>query len=217
MSMSNYFEAEILKFGTGQANALGTAPTPWGRLYTATPTEAGTGGTLLTSTGYVPTDLTGEFAAPTSGEPSYTTHAGDISFGIVSTPSSGEITTLAIWDNATAGNMLYLAPLLGARVGFRGVASSEELLIASNTLANGTKVQVEAIPGLALPTGLAEGTRYYVVSSDADSIQLSATLGGSAINLTADGAGWVRVDYARDVQAGDEIIFRAGSIVIYQY
>jgi hypothetical protein len=39
----------------------------------------------------------------------------------------------------------------------------------------------------ALPTGLAEGTIYYVVSPTTDTFQLSATSGGAAVNVTAVG------------------------------
>lgn len=41
----------------------------------------------------------------------------------------------------------------------------------------------------AVPTGLALSTPYYVIVTDANTIQLSATLDGAAINLTAVGSG----------------------------
>ncbi len=43
------------------------------------------------------------------------------------------------------------------------------------------------VGGAGLPTGLTEGTVYFVVSSATDTFKLSATSGGSAINITTDG------------------------------
>jgi hypothetical protein len=49
---------------------------------------------------------------------------------------------------------------------------------------------------VTLPTGLSEGTIYYVVSSATNTFKVSATLGGSAVDITALGGGegyWQRV------------------------
>lgn len=46
------------------------------------------------------------------------------------------------------------------------------------------------VPGSVPPTGIVEGTRYFIVNKTANDFQLSATLGGAAINLTvANGVG----------------------------
>jgi hypothetical protein len=50
-------------------------------------------------------------------------------------------------------------------------------------------VVVWSVPGDPLPTGLSEGTIYYVVSATTDDLKLSLTSGGAAINITAIGAG----------------------------
>jgi hypothetical protein len=39
----------------------------------------------------------------------------------------------------------------------------------------------------SLPTGLTEGTVYFVVGATTDTFQVSATSGGSAVNITAIG------------------------------
>lgn len=54
--------------------------------------------------------------------------------------------------------------------------------------ANGTKVRVFNVGG-ALPAGLTAGTDYYVIGAAANTFQLSATLGGAAVNVTTDGTG----------------------------
>lgn len=43
-----------------------------------------------------------------------------------------------------------------------------------------------------LPGGLVEGTIYFVTNPTADTLQLSATEGGAAINLSTDGAGFIQ-------------------------
>jgi hypothetical protein len=43
-----------------------------------------------------------------------------------------------------------------------------------------------------LPAGVTEGTIYYVRDSTTDTFKLAATSGGSAIDLTVDGAGIVQ-------------------------
>lgn len=46
--------------------------------------------------------------------------------------------------------------------------------------------------GDALPTGLSEGTRYFVRDSATDSFKVSLTSGGTAIDLTTDGFGFAQ-------------------------
>lgn len=57
---------------------------------------------------------------------------------------------------------------------------------------NDNQVVVWASSGAALPTGVSEGTIYFVVNSTTDDFQLATTQGGSAINITAAGDGVVQ-------------------------
>jgi hypothetical protein len=59
-------------------------------------------------------------------------------------------------------------------------------------LANGNSVLVWPTIGAVLPTGVAEDTEYFVVGVTTDTFQLSLTLGGAAINITAIGDGDVQ-------------------------
>lgn len=54
-------------------------------------------------------------------------------------------------------------------------------------LANTDRVMVFNLFGGALPTGLTEGTIYFVVGSTTDTFQLSLTSGGAAVDITAAG------------------------------
>ena len=61
-------------------------------------------------------------------------------------------------------------------------------------MANGDRVMVFNVFAEALPTGLIEGVIYYVVGSATDSFQVSLTLGGAAVDITATGElFWQRV------------------------
>ncbi len=70
------------------------------------------------------------------------------------------------------------------------VTGSVERSIANNAKsANGRAVQVSNVGG-ALPAGLSAATNYFIVNdSSGTSFKLSATLGGSAIDLTTNGSG----------------------------
>jgi hypothetical protein len=45
---------------------------------------------------------------------------------------------------------------------------------------------------VALPTGISEGTVYYIVGAATDTFQLSLTSGGAAIDITAVGSGYAQ-------------------------
>ena len=101
-------------------------------------------------------------------------------------------------------------------------------------LASGDKVFVKAVSG-TMPTGLTVGT-YYVISSGLTStaFKLSTSSGGSAVNVTADGACWIdkavdltgatQAQFAIDGQtapfaltgdgttANDDVLFVCGSV-----
>jgi hypothetical protein len=101
MSKTDYLEHELLKWCTGQTNALGTAPTPYIGLFSASPTDAG-GGTEITTNGQSRQSGAGKFATPSGG--SVASNAA-ITFPAVTT---GTITVSAVglFDASTAGNLL---------------------------------------------------------------------------------------------------------------
>lgn len=68
-------------------------------------------------------------------------------------------------------------------------------ITVSLQLSDGTPVQVSTSG--TLPIGLAADTTYYVVSSSATGIKVSATPGGSAINLETQGSGTHTVTYQK--------------------
>ena len=79
--------------------------------------------------------------------------------------------------------------LLSASVGaFTADNTTDTFTLAAHGLANGTPVQVRNSGG-ALPAGLSIDTEYYIINTAANTFQLSATVGGAAINITDNGSG----------------------------
>ncbi len=71
---------------------------------------------------------------------------------------------------------------------FTAVASSDVLTLRGRSPTNGERVR---LTGSALPGGLSALTDYYAVQSSGATCKLSLTDGGSAVDVTADGAGFV--------------------------
>lgn len=63
------------------------------------------------------------------------------------------------------------------------IASPGVLTRTAHGYYNGMRLRIYALTG-TLPTGLTNGSQYYVVNATTDTFQLSATFGGTAINTT---------------------------------
>ncbi|MFI6883371.1 hypothetical protein [Streptosporangium canum] len=150
-----------------------------------------------TGTNYAGTEATG-------GSPAYARQA--VTWGAASAgqkSNSGALTFdvpagsygFLLFFNASSGNTntyLGYAPINGSTKGFFSVdttLSNDQLFSVAHGLADGDRVQLFNVFSESLPTGLAEGTLYYVVSSATNTFKVSATLGGSAIDITAVAGG----------------------------
>ena len=101
-AMSDYLELELLKYVTGQTNGLGTAPTPYLRLWTTMPDEAGAGGTEVTGGSYAAYDAAGDWPAPSAAS-----CANNLEMAFTeATANWGAVLGVTLEDAATGGNML---------------------------------------------------------------------------------------------------------------
>lgn len=97
--------------------------------------------------------------------------------------------------NAVTGNtnnFLGYAPINGTVHGFFSVdttLSNDQFLSPSHGLVDTDRVMLFNAVGTALPTGVAEGTVYFVVASATNTFKVSTTSGGAAVDLTAVGGG----------------------------
>ncbi|WP_157253192.1 hypothetical protein [Nonomuraea typhae] len=107
-----------------------------------------------------------------------------------------------LYFNASSGNTnnyLGYAPINGSAKGFFSVdttLTNDALFSVAHGLADGDRVQLFNVFSETLPTGLTEGTLYYVVNSATNSFKVSTTQGGSAVDITAMGGGegaWQKV------------------------
>jgi hypothetical protein len=67
--------------------------------------------------------------------------------------------------------------------------ANDQFLSPGHGMSNGDRVMLFDVFGGALPTGVAEGTIYFVVNVATDTFKVSATSGGAAVDLTAVGGG----------------------------
>lgn len=100
---------------------------------------------------------------------------------------------VGFWDALTVGNFLGMTPNGGGTPQafvVPDITTSDWLECVAHGLIVGDAVVVWSVPGDPLPGGLVEGTVYFVVGTiTVDHLQLAATSGGAAINLTTIGAG----------------------------
>lgn len=127
------------------------------------------------------------------------------------TASDGTVATMAATDYevdpfSTPGRIVLgygkswpvaeLAPMNPIQIRFRAgyavpftVAAPTDLITAPNhPHTDGDKVRL-TVSGGSLPTGLSLGTDYFVRDESGDTLKLSATAGGAAIDLTTAGSG----------------------------
>lgn len=172
------------------AVAGGLLTTPFMALHTSFPPAGGnevTGG----SPAYARKSFT-YAAAATGAKSSNSTPTFDV-------PAGTTIKAISAYDAVTAGTQKAWSPAnASARRAFSVTDAAD---ITANTidspshgLVAGDHVLVWASIGAGLPAPLAEDTEYFVIAAGltTDVFSLSATLGGSAINITAIGDGDVQ-------------------------
>lgn len=177
-------------------------------LFTTLPADDGTGGVEATGSNYarVSRAATDANFALASDQ---VTNAAEISFNLL-TGSLLPIVGFGIWDNA--GTLRWAQPAGDTPQSFTFNGATDTLSRTAHGLANNQLARVFALDSLPLPGGLAANTTYYVVGATADTLQLAATEGGAAINLTTDGACLVRRWYGKTYGVDDRPVIPAGAL-----
>jgi hypothetical protein len=144
------------------------------RLHTGYPGTTGanelTGGTPA----YAPKSCS--FATSSAGE------ARTLSAPVVFDVPASTILWATLWEGST---MRFLAPTAGDPKEFSSDLSANTIKVPAHGYVNTDRI---VFFSSSPPTPLVAGTIYYVVNANSDDFQVSATSGGSAINLTADAA-----------------------------
>jgi hypothetical protein len=110
----------------------------------------------------------------------------------INIPPATDVAWLGLWSAVVAGVFLGSIPLGSTGVvPFTGANAGDVLTAYGHGFSDDDNVVVFDTTGAVLPVGLTEGDIYFVVGATADTLQLSLTLGGAAIALTANGAGFL--------------------------
>lgn len=176
--LSDYSEIEIGKWLLGKATPA-TAGTRYLALFTSAPTDAGNG-IEVAGGAYARQDATTAFPTPTSNA---TSSNAAINFPQASS-NWGSVSHWGVMDS----NVIKSFTNAEVNTGTDGIT------ITSHGIATGTQARVSKATGATMPTGLTEGTAYYVRSVDANTISLhptaaDATGNTNKVDITAAGSG----------------------------
>ncbi len=209
---SDYYAHEVLKFLTGQVNALGAAITPWLALFSTVPASDGTGGVEETGANLARKNVAGLFAAPAGRSVS---NNAEIDIGTASADLN-RVYAIGIFDASSGGQLHGICRLHGQRYDFLTdyLTDSNQLAVAGHPFQDGDRVMVAACPGIDIPSGLAEDTTYYVVNSGTGLLELALTNGGAALDIGSDGAGFVVRDNSKLIENGDPVKVSVGEFVV---
>jgi hypothetical protein len=160
--------------------------------------------------------------ALTAAASSHTDNSGLLSFTLMPAVASPGVLFAGLWDAATVGNFFYGGPLTPATqlsAAFSALASSDVITSYAHGLTTNDTVEFETALGTALPTGLTAGTLYYVISTGltTDAFEVSTTLGGGAVNITANGDGIWRKVVGKVVNSGDTFQVAIGDFDLTLY
>lgn len=96
-------------------------------------------------------------------------------------PSGSTVRWMGLWNNTT---FVGYAPNAGIPMEFQCDPSTDVIRCPTHGFVDTNKV---VFFGDTVPGGLVEGTIYYVIAATADTFKVSASSGGSAIDLTSAG------------------------------
>lgn len=202
MSFSNTFENDLalLIFNNTGIATLGDATgvrgstvagSLWITLHNADPGEAGSAVTNETAyTGYARQAVarSGSGFAVSGSSANLVANA---SFPTC-TGTGDTLTHCGLVSSSSGAGILLAKAVIGTGPKlFTADATSDLITSPAHGRSAGDKVIFEALEGLSLPTGITEGTTYFVIATGltTDAFKISTTLGGSAVDITVSGAG----------------------------
>lgn len=166
-----------------------TAGSLYVSLHTADPGEAGSQTTSeATYTSYARVAVARSGASWTVATNS-ATNAAAVSFPKC-TGGTNTITHFGIGTDSTgAGVLLFKGPLASVVQGPFTAKTDDTITIPGHSFAVGENCAFYPAYGSSLPTGITEGTVYFVKTVSGDDITISTTSGGATLDITAVGDG----------------------------
>lgn len=146
--------------------------------------------------------------------PVYKKNAVDFAFP-AATISAGTITLYGwfVADAATGGNILAWTPFVGSAKVATVDGTSDTFTSPAHGLLNDDIVYLESLAYASFPGGVTDGSYYYVVNKATDTFQVSATLGGAAINV-ASGVCTAALTGSFTVATGQVVTIATNGIVL---
>lgn len=225
MSKTNTFENDflLLVFNNTDITLIGdaaglqnsaTAGSLYVSLHTSEPGEAGSQTTNETAyTNYARVAVARSGAGWTVSSNSVS-NAAAINFAQCGT-TGATITHFGIGtDSSGAGKLLYKGPLGTTVQGPFTAKVDDTITIPGHSLAVDERVAFYPAFGSSLPTGITEGTIYWVKTVTGDDITISTTQGGAALDITAVGDGVAIECVTLAVSSGITPSFAIGALVV---
>lgn len=159
-------------------------------LHTAFPTLAGDQtNSEVSYTGYARVAV-----ARTSGGWTVTTNSvspvAAVTFGQMTAGTGGLVTHCTTGFVTSGASKAIDCFVLGSRLGPFTAKATDVITIPGLTgLAVNDRIVFHLVDGSTLPTGITEGTSYFVLTVSTDDITISTTLGGATLDITAAGDG----------------------------
>lgn len=164
-----------------------TAGSLWLSLHTSDPGETGAA-TEAAYTSYARQAVARSSAGFTISGNSVTLTAA-ISFPAATGGSETEL-FFGVWTAVTGGTLLYSGPLGSLLSSFTAAASTDTFTLPGlSGVSVGDRIGFFARPGDTLPTGVTEGTAYFVKTVSGAAVTISTTSGGTTLDVTGDGEG----------------------------
>lgn len=117
-------------------------------------------------------------------------------------------------DSSGAGKLLYKGPLGSVIQGPFTATTADVITIPGHTLAVDERVAFYPVAGSSLPTGITEGTIYWVKTVSGNDITISTTQGGGTLDITAVGDGIAIEAAVLAVSSGITPSFAASALVV---
>lgn len=215
MSFTNTLETALLDKEYGAVDYTPPA-TLFAALFTVVGADDGTGFTEVSGGAYARVAVTNNATNFPSANPKQNANA--ITFPTATAnwqTGSDRIRGMGFFTASSGGTLRSYGYLCDQLVPIAvGLNTGDIVHAPGHSFVNGTAVVVWAPAGSTLPTGLATNTTYYVINVSGSNFQLSATVGGAAINITADGAMIIARDRSTVVNIGDTPSFSASGVSI---
>ena len=158
------------------------------------------------------TRVTASISAPINGQAS-SSHNWNFP---QATTEWGTVAHFVMMDSGTlgTGNALYIMPLGTGTPSPFTVTDGDLFTVPSHSFVNQQQAELKPALGFNLPVGLAEDTRYFVVSASGDNLRLSLMEGGVPVDV-GSGVGQIRRVATRLILPEDIAEFRSGSVNLF--